>query len=492
MRISSSFLALLAATSPVLTASVPRASPKVLYSTIQRLPTTRPANSSSRHLFDRADDDTLDVSWTTDGSAYFTNITIGTPKQSFTVMIDTGSSDLWVPSARSDICLEGYCTSGEYVASNSSTYESSNVDEDFQITYGDNSYVNGVYFNDTLTIGSETLSTMTMGLGVSTDNNQGVMGIGLTALESDPSSYKNLPFALVNDDVIKTPAYSLWINDKEKEEGALLFGGVDSSKYSGELKRISIVPDADGNYVYLNVNLTSLDATSSSGNDTLTSSSFPVTVLLDSGTSLAYLPDDIVSQIWSEVGVLNETDITNVRVDAGTPLIPCSRSSNNGSFTFHFASSEGPAITVPMSELVVEIASEAKFISGEYKGKSACTFGIWSASDGSYILGDTFLRSAYVTYDLANLQIGMAQTVWDNSPSNIVEFSKYKATIPGSTFVESESGSSSSSSGNSSGLSAQSGFRSNGDDDSSGAHSTGFSPLNLPFALSIALIALVM
>lgn len=46
------------------------------------------------------------------GILYVINVTVGTPPQSLTLQIDTGSSDTWMPSSTSDACLAGNCTRG--------------------------------------------------------------------------------------------------------------------------------------------------------------------------------------------------------------------------------------------------------------------------------------------------------------------------------------------------------------------------------------------
>lgn len=55
---------------------------------------------------------TVPLSLDNDVDKYMAAITVGTPGQELWVQLDTGSSDLWVPSVRSDMCLGDECSSG--------------------------------------------------------------------------------------------------------------------------------------------------------------------------------------------------------------------------------------------------------------------------------------------------------------------------------------------------------------------------------------------
>lgn len=65
-------------------------------------------------------------------------------------------------------------------------------------------------------------------------------------------------------------------------------------------------------------------------------------------------------------------------------------------------------------------------------GQSVCQFGIEPAGDDPILFGDTFLRSAYVVYDLANNQISLAQTNFNaTGAGNVKEIIAGANGVPG-------------------------------------------------------------
>jgi len=378
-----------------------------------------------RHVADPTEHDQLrrrqsTVQQTLDNleTLYFANASLGTPPQNFRFHIDTGSSDLWANAANSRLCRTGgnRCgISGTYSSNDSSTYQY--VNSVFNISYADGSGASGDYATDTFRFGSQTVQNLQFGIGYVSQSPEGILGIGYAINEVqvglaglDP--YPNLPQKLVNDGTIKSNAYSLWLNDLDASTGSILFGGVDTEKYHGELQTLPILPEQGSIYAEFVIEMTGMALISPGGRNQSLFSNQNVPVLLDSGTSLTYLPNTVANAIFQEFNTQYESSLGAAQVD-------CNAANQQGSLDFNFS---GVHISVPYNELVIT--------SQIIRGRALCILGIAPLLNGVAILGDTFLRSAYVVYDLDNNEISLAQTNFNATKTSIQEIKKGAEGVP--------------------------------------------------------------
>ncbi|CAD6440007.1 7749c42c-c53e-47a0-aeb0-0767cc4bb6ba [Sclerotinia trifoliorum] len=368
---------------------------------------------------------------------YFVNGTLGTPAQSLRLHIDTGSSDLWVNTATSTLCSEGRSpckAAGTYSANSSSTY--AYVASDFNISYVDGSGASGDYVTDTFTIGSTTLDKLQFGIGYTSSSPEGILGVGYEINEVQvgramKSAYKNLPAQMVSDGLINSNAFSLWLNDLDANTGSILFGGVDTARYHGQLETLPIQKES-GYYAEFLITLTEVML----GNLVIAQDQ-SLAVLLDSGSSLTYLPDAIAEAIYEQVDAQYD-------YSEGAAYVPCSLASNSSALNFTFTS---PTIQVTMDELVIPVTSSNGQQLRFTDGTAACLFGIAPAGESTAVLGDTFIRSAYIVYDLANNEISLAQTNFNATATNVVEITTGISAVPNAALVSNAATASSDSSG---------------------------------------------
>jgi len=391
---------------------VERSQPSILNLDIVRKDTRNfsPASRDKLRLRKRAP---LQVTLDNLSTLYFANVTLGTPGQNLRLDIDTGSSDIWANSATSSYCQQTSCSaSGTYNANKSSTYQYQN--SFFSIQYADNSQAQGDYATDTLTLGGTSIANVPFGIGYQSSSAQGILGVGYSTNEAAVSTtgqtYQNLPLLLVSSKVTNTAAYSLWLNDLDASSGSILFGGVDTDKFIGNLQTLPIIQER-GAYREFIVGLTSVKA----AGQTVLSSAQPV--LLDSGSSLSYLPTDVAQSIFT---IFKATYSSS----AGAAVVDCSYMSSTQTIDFAFG---GLTISVPMNEMVI--------VDGVRRGSQVCILGISDAAGSTSVLGDTFLRSAYVVYDITNNQISMAMTNFNATSSNVKEITSGSNGIPGASTV---------------------------------------------------------
>jgi len=307
----------------------------------------------------------------------------------------------------------------------------------------DQSGANGDYISDNLNIGGATINALEMGLAYNATLGTGLVGIGYSLNEASnspqnisPFSYPSILDTMVSQGLISRKAYSLYLNDLESATGSIIFGGLDADKYHGNLLQMPVVPTRlrNGSQVYaeLGVALTSFGITGQKGNTVnLTSNSYRgEVVVLDSGTTITYLPDSIVAQIYQETGAVDDTE------GSGMVYIDCNIKKNSPALAFNygFGGATGLSIAIPIDEVVFDLQdlfADPNATIPSLPFASPCAFGIWSGGDtGPFILGDTFLRSAYVVYDLENNEIAIAQTNFNSSSSSVVEFQASETGIP--------------------------------------------------------------
>ncbi|KAF5008392.1 hypothetical protein FDECE_5330 [Fusarium decemcellulare] len=355
---------------------------------------------------------------------YFFNASLGTPAQEFRLHLDTGSSDLWVNSADSTLCSTpaNVCSeSGLYNANKSSTYNY--VASDFNITYADGSGAAGDYATETFRVGDVKVKELQFGIGYETSSDQGVLGIGYPSNEAQVGQfgkkpYDNLPAKLAADGLIASNAYSLWLDDLESAAGTILFGGVDRKQYTGDLITLPI-EKIGGEFVQFYVTLTGLSVGSSTLDDDLA-----LGVILDSGSTLTYLPSTLAEAIFDLVGA-------DYQEGDNIAYVPCDLADDTGNFTFRF--SDPAEITVPLSEMVLDVTDITGRQLSFDNGEPACMFGIAPSPSSTSILGDTFMRSAYVVFDLENNEVSLAQSNFNATGSDIVEIGSGDGAVPAAT-----------------------------------------------------------
>lgn len=175
---------------------------------------------------------------------YYGEVSVGTPAQTFKVIFDTGSSNLWIPSHS---CWSIPCwTHTTYKSSDSSSYVSNGTA--FNITYGSGS-VNGITSQDSVTLGGVTAKNVLFGevtseSGVSFVAAQfdGILGMGWPVLSVN--GMKPVFFELVDQGLITDKSYSFYLSRGGATGSSLVLGGVNTDYAASDFKYYSLLSDS--------------------------------------------------------------------------------------------------------------------------------------------------------------------------------------------------------------------------------------------------------
>ncbi|CAN1165690.1 Aspartic proteinase A1 [Linum perenne] len=168
---------------------------------------------------------------------YYGEIGIGTPPQKFTVIFDTGSSNLWVPSSKCYFSISCLVHS-KYRSSQSSTYKKNG--KSAAIQYGTGS-IAGFFSVDSVKVGNLVVkdqefieATREPGVTFLVAKFDGILGLGFREISVGDAVpvWDNM----MKQGLIKEPVFSFWLNRHagDEEGGELVFGGVDPNHFKGK------------------------------------------------------------------------------------------------------------------------------------------------------------------------------------------------------------------------------------------------------------------
>ncbi|RCK59362.1 Aspartic proteinase 3 [Candida viswanathii] len=356
-----------------------------------------------------------------DRDDYFSvDLGFGSNNDTVTVLIDTGSADLWVPASNAvcssnsdsypykgssssnaseptDLCR----ANGTFDWQRSTTFHKNSTA--FDITYADSTFAEGFFGMDSVHIGSTIINNAIFGVANQSDD-VGVLGLGLPQLESsydnyyNSTMYENFPQKLKSEGIIDRVLYSINLGYRY---GEILFGAIDHSAHNGDLVTLPIQYSDNGIRDQFIVELDSILLTRPDEAPTLVS--LNATVLLDTGSSYSWFPKETLKKL---------TKLLDGKKTKHGYFV----NTTEAAYAYLQLSFGGTNILAPV----------AKSFSKYEPDMARLDYGQQGPYDGTdIVLGKDILRYMYLVYDLESLEISISKArssiIYPGMPQGDVE-----------------------------------------------------------------------
>ncbi|XP_069483833.1 pepsin A-like [Ambystoma mexicanum] len=313
---------------------------------------------------------------------YFGTIYIGTPPQSFTVIFDTGSANLWVPSV---YCSSPACSNHQrFNPQQSSTFQSTS--QSVSIQYGTGSMTGFLGYDTVQVAGIEDtnqifgLSETEPGTFLYSSPFDGILGLAYPNIASSGATpvFDNM----INQGLVPQEVFSVYLSSDDQSGSVVIFGGVDSSYYTGSLNWVPL--SAEG---YWQITVESI-----SMNGQVIACSQSCQAIVDTGTSRLTGPPTPIADIQYYIGASQDSN--------GDYIVNCNSISNMANIVFTI---NGMDYTLTPSAYVSQVRG---YCISDFEAMN-----LPSNSGDLWILGDVFIREFFVVFDRGNNQVGLAVAV---------------------------------------------------------------------------------
>ncbi|KAJ9126646.1 hypothetical protein QFC24_001675 [Naganishia onofrii] len=358
-------------------------------------------------------------------ASYTGGITVGTPPQSFQVILDTGSSDLWLAGTE---CASTTCQGiTKYQESSSSSFTTAN--QMFNITYGSGD-ADGYLATDTVTMAGYTVNNQVLGVVSSASDNllqqpySGLMGLAFETLASSGA----MPFweELVTTNQWPMPAMAFYMaryrddysaTQVEEQGGWFSMGYLNQSLYTGDVNYVSINQN-DRDYWRIPVQGAQIQGSAVTITSTYTGGYAPEAAI-DTGTTLIGVPQAVAQNFYAKIPGARTISVAGL---SGYFEYPCS---TQIALSLQFGS-------------VSYAVSNGDFNLGQFTSNAQyCTGAIYAQNLGSqspiqWIVGATFLKNVYSVFRYNPTAIGFA-ALSNNASSLTTATGATSALLPTST-----------------------------------------------------------
>jgi cathepsin D len=322
---------------------------------------------------------------------YYGPIEIGTPAQTFDVVFDTGSSNLWVPSEECKIFNVACRSHKRYDHGKSSTYKPNGTL--FEIHYGSGS-LSGYLSTDTTCVAGVCVTDQTFaealkepGMAFIAAKFDGILGMGFPQIAVDGAVpvFQNM----MDQGVVDNSVFSFFLNRDQEAElgGELVLGGSDPEHYTGEFTYVPV--QREGYWEILMDDMASgVDNIGCSGG---------CTAIVDTGCSLLVGPTKETNSINKLIGGKEMVPGT------GQYFIDCKSLDGLPDIDFTIG---GHVFTLTATDYVLQVH---QCILGQCQ--DACISGFMGMDlpmGPWWILGDVFIGKFYTEFDVGNSRVGFA------------------------------------------------------------------------------------
>ncbi|KAG1842521.1 acid protease [Suillus subalutaceus] len=327
-------------------------------------------------------------------TGYTAVIGVGSPATNYTLLVDTGSSNTWIGANK--------------------PYQQTTTSQDtggtVYVTYGDNSYVSGEEYTDTVTLNSD-LVIDHQSIGVASEDSgmdglNGILGLGPVDLTQGTVS-NAYEVATVTDNLYAQKKISSEVlgvffapASSDDSSGELTFGGYDASKITGDISYVSLTSAYPASTYW------GIDQSISYGSTTILSETAGI---VDTGTTLILIASDAFDKYQLATGAT---------LDQSTGLLQISSDQYNQLSSLYFTISGVTYELTPNGQIWPRSLNSA--IGGTSGGiyLVISSTGSPSGSGMDFTNGYCFLERFYSTYDTTNSRIGFATTEYTYATTN--------------------------------------------------------------------------